>query len=178
MKVYISGYPSWVGAYQIAEYFPYRLRRYIENCKLIDEICNYIYEKRKRRVWIKIDPSDTWSMDSTLSLIIVPMLKQLKDTSQSYGMIDEPDLPEGIEKESLEAWHWAIDRMIEAFSSDITEWEEQWESGEVDLVFENNTVVHGPKHTFKRDEEGIAKQRAKIERGRQLFAKYYDSLWD
>ena len=38
------------------------------------------FHKRKRKIKIRIDNYDIWNMDYTLSLIIVPMLKELKNT--------------------------------------------------------------------------------------------------
>ena len=34
----------------------------------------------EQQVSVRIDPWDTWSMDDTLAQIILPMLKQLKNT--------------------------------------------------------------------------------------------------
>ena len=42
---------------------------------------------------IVIHPYDTWSMDHTLALIIVPMLKQLKETKHGAPNVDASDVP-------------------------------------------------------------------------------------
>jgi hypothetical protein len=52
-----------------------------------------------------IHPWDTWSMDHTLSYIIVPMLEQLKATKHGYPS----DLTE-------ERWDEILDEMIWAFT--------------------------------------------------------------
>lgn len=180
MRVFIGPYPKFIGTHQIASFFPKMLRPYIEKLGWLDRLCNYLYEKKKIKKEIILHPYDTWSADYTLSLIIVPLLKQLKDTSNSYGLVDEPDIPEGIEKESLEAWHWALDMMIEAFTSDIDKaWESQYVFGEMDYVItEDGQIVEGEKHTYKIDKEGYDAHLNKIKRGRELFAKYYNQLWD
>lgn len=180
MKVFIGGYPKFTGPQQIARLFPKTLRPYIEQLGWLDMLCNYLYEKKKIKKEIILHPYDTWSADYTLSLIIVPVLKQFKATSSTYGMVDEPDIPEGIEKESIEAWHWALDMMIEAFTSDIDKaWESQYVSGEMDYVIaEDGQIVEGKKHTYKVDKAGYDAHLNKIKRGRELFAKYYNQLWD
>jgi hypothetical protein len=50
----------------------------------------------KRKIEVKIDPHDTISMDYTLSLIILPMLKQLKKVLRFASDIDESDLPKEL----------------------------------------------------------------------------------
>ena len=55
---------------------------------------------------IVIHSWDTWSMDHTLSYIIVPMLQQLKDTTHSY--------PSNLN--SVDEWYEILDEMIWAFT--------------------------------------------------------------
>ena len=58
---------------------------------------------------VEIHPWDTWALDYTLALIIIPALEQLRDGSQSY-----PD-----EFEDFDEWTEAIDKMINAFENTI-----------------------------------------------------------
>lgn len=178
MRVYLGPYPKFIGTHQIAKLFPFFLRKYIEECRWLDRLCNYIYEKKKIKKVIELHPYDTWSVDYTLSTIIVPLLKQLKDTSNTYGIVDEPDLPGEIQKHSLEAWHWALDMMIEAFSSDLYAWKKEFSSGKMHYIIKDLEIVEGPEHTYVLDEEGYKKKQGRIDRGRELFAKYYNCLWD
>jgi len=46
--------------------------------------------------YVKIDHYDTWNMDSMLSPIILPMLKQLKATKHGSGYIDLEDVPQNL----------------------------------------------------------------------------------
>jgi len=46
--------------------------------------------------YVKIDRWDTWSMDHTLAKIILPMLKQLKDTKHGSAIVDLEDVPEEL----------------------------------------------------------------------------------
>ncbi len=46
--------------------------------------------------YVKIDKWDTWSMDHTLSIIVLPMLKQLQETKHGSPLIDDEDVPENL----------------------------------------------------------------------------------
>jgi len=56
----------------------------------------WIDKKRTRKIYVKIDKYDTWNMDTTLTLIILPMLKQLKETKHGSQIIDDEDVPEKL----------------------------------------------------------------------------------
>ena len=45
---------------------------------------------------IKIHNYDTWSMDETLAPIILPMLKQLKETKHGAPAVEFKDVPEEL----------------------------------------------------------------------------------
>jgi hypothetical protein len=88
MKVYIGPYLNYWGPYQIADLLKYvgvsesyrkKIGKWLEKTPL-SKILSWIYDKRNRKVEVRIDKYDTWNMDKTLSLIIIPMLIQLKKT--------------------------------------------------------------------------------------------------
>ena len=209
MKVKIGPYNNWIGPYQIAEKILFwkdkynddavdKLGRFLSSISSLESFCRWVESKRERTVKINIDPYDTWNMNSTLSLIIVPMLKQLKANKHGTPFTDDEDVPEHLRSTNAppkenewdidalhEArWDWIMDEMIWAFEQDTNEWEEKYYSGEVDFQFEKiegqpfSRLVDGPNHTFKIDREGIEKHHERIKNGRRLFAKYYDGLWD
>jgi hypothetical protein len=87
---------------------------------------------------IRIDYWDTWSMDCTLSPIILPMLKQLKSCKHGSGLVDLEDVPEHLRTVTTEDYEvqktfdfykeakvegpdihirydWVLDEMIWAF---------------------------------------------------------------
>ena len=82
-----------------------------------------------RKVSIRIDPYDTWSMDHTLALIIHPMLIQLKETKHGSPWVDDEDVPEHLRSTAAEPkenewdtdsnlfdrWDWILGEMIWAF---------------------------------------------------------------
>lgn len=136
---------------------------------------------KERKVNIHIDPWDTWSMDNTLGLIIEPMLKQLKATQDGYpGDMEETE------------WSEILDKMIFAFESLNSDWEDQYHSGEIDFVSipvdkdgnevdrknaEYYRLEKGPNDTHVFDEEGWKQHNARIQEGLELFGKYFRNLW-
>lgn len=164
----------------------------------------WLESKKKRNIYIKIDKYDTWSMDSTLSMIILPMLKQLKETKHGSHMVDDEDVPDEIKSTSApprenewdtddnlhKRWDYVLDEMIWAFEQlNDDSWEDQYRTGEYDLQSEvcewdeNGKpklyqMVEGPNHTSKFDYEGHKKHNDRINRGLVLFGKYYRGLWD
>jgi len=125
---------------------------------------SWIDSKKKRTIKVHIDRWDTWSMDDTLAHIILPMLKQLKETKHGAPYVDLKDVPKELHGKKLtkkqkdngevddkhfERWDWVLDEMIFAFDSKVNDgWEER-------KVYEE-----------------------RISNGFKLFGKYYNNLWD
>jgi len=160
---------------------------------------NWIESKKKRKIEVHIDPWDTWSMDHTLAYIVLPMLKQLKETKHGAPYVDLKDVPKELHGKKLtkrqkdngevddkhfERWDWVLGEMIFAFDSKVNDgWEEQFETGESDLQWKkledgNYQMVNGPNHTREYDWEGRKKYEERISNGFRLFGKYYQNLWD
>ena len=183
MKINIGPYPRWFGPYQIAEKIlfwkdkddevVFALGEWLDKHTPITEISAYFFSKRK--VEIRIDPYDTWSMDDTLAMIILPMLKQLKATKHGSPAVADEDVPEelrfaasedpGHEFETDSNWHkrwdWVMDEMIWTF-------EQMVEDGNDDIYFKNGVLnVEGWKAHNKR-----------IDNGTRLFGVYFRGLWD
>jgi len=164
----------------------------------IAKLLYWLNDKRKRTVKVRIDTYDTWSMDETLALITLPMLKQLRKAKQGAPYVDLEDVPEElhakitdelkqqgeVDERHFERWDWVLGEMIFAFESKLDDsWKEQFESGEYDLQVirqENgfSQMVQGPNHTRVYDWEGMKAYEARIQNGFCLFGKYYQNLWD
>ena len=153
---------------------------------------------KERKVDIRIDKWDTWSMDNTLSLIIEPMLKQLKANKSGHpcGIVPDPNGETepgypcgncGCAKE----WEIILDKMIFAFESLNNDYEDKYHSGECDFTWtpvnvkgeevpegEYRRMDNGPNHTHKFDIDGYQKHNEKIQEGLELFGKHFRSLWD
>jgi hypothetical protein len=54
---------------------------------------NQIIDGMDRRVKVRIDSYDTWSMDHTLAHIILPMLKQLQASKHGAPNVNDRDVP-------------------------------------------------------------------------------------
>jgi len=150
----------------------------------------------KKKNFVKIDKWDTWSMDTTLAHIVVPMLKQLKKDTHGAPIVAFEDRPDELigtipsyewepDEFHFQAWDWALEEMIFAFSSKLedNDWQEQFFSGESDWLFEpgpggGSYMVKGPNHTLKMDEENMKACQYRISNGFRLFGKYYENLWD
>ena len=105
MKVSIGPYVNWIGPYQIADKIPFLSEETKENigCWLsktwVNDLCNWYYSKIDRKIKVRIDHYDTWSMDNTLAHIILPMLKQLRDTKHGSQLVDDEDVPDVRKKD-------------------------------------------------------------------------------
>lgn len=115
---------------------------------------NKLLDARERKIKVRIDPYDTWSMDNTLSHIIVPMLKQLKATKHGSPFVDDEDVPEHLRSSAAtpltqeekdrghvddlhEArWDWVLDEMIFAWECIKDDsWEDQFYTGVHDIIW-------------------------------------------
>jgi len=159
----------------------------------------WIDKRKKRKIKVRIDRYDTWSMDNTLAYIILPMLEQMKATKHGAPHVDDEDVPEHLRStaareltEEEKSWHspdehhfarwdWVLDEMIFAFSCSLDDsWEEQFHSGESDFAFkklENGMSELIQTGTRTYDFQGRKKFQARITNGFRLFGKYYQGLW-
>ena len=168
---------------------------------LYNNTINRYLDKLERKVRVRIDRYDTWSMDSTLAYIILPMLKQLKDSKHGSPFVDDEDVPDELKSTSAPPkkdeydiddnhharWDWVLNEMIWAFEQVNTDWEEQYTTGDYDLRFEKiedgehkgySKMVEGPNHTAVTDWDGRKAHQERMNRGFRLFGKFYQSLWD
>jgi hypothetical protein len=219
MKVYISKYRDhWLSPYTICEKICWwREIDYDEPwVKRVNKVLGPIMDIYKKILdfihppinYVKIDNYDTWSMDSTLTPIILPMLKQLKETKHGAPFTEDEDVPPNLrsttksaqkaKKESWDTdgnhflrWDWILDEMIWAFEQLADdEWEAQFHTGTSDIVWvpskeldakgkpRTYEMKKGPKDTRKWDKKGYMKHSARIDNGTRLFGKYFRALWD
>lgn len=160
MKIYISNYRyHWISPFKIAEKLCFwrdieydekwvrRLNTFLY--PVMSKVRDFLDIIHPRVEYIKIDKYDTWGMDTTLALIIVPMLKQLKATKH------------GVPYDLTEAeWNVILDEMIWAFTEIST--------GENEDKFFTTGI----------DWDGLKVYNERIDNGTALFGKYYRALWD
>jgi len=147
--------------------------------------------------YVKIDKWDTWSMDSTLTPIILPMLKQLKKDKHGAPHVDNEDVPPDLrdkrrvqpkngetDKNYFKRWDYVMDQMIWSFTElSKDDWAAPFWTGKADnkwikLANGNYELKHGAKHTLKFDKKAHDKHWTRIQNGLNLFGKYYTALWD
>lgn len=204
MKVKIGKYIRYIGPYQIADWLQkvgvsedtcFRIGEKLSNTWLND-LCEWIQNKRQRTVKVTIHNYDVWSMDYTLALIVYPMLLRLRDTKHGAPSVDDDDVPEELRSSSTEPltdeqkyrgeldenyfkrWDYVMDEMIFAFEklAQDTDWESEYQSGE----FDHSKKIGEPgwTGTFTSDYEAIKAVYKRIDNGLRLFGKYYRGLWD
>ena len=202
MKVYLSKYRyHWISPYTVLEkVFFWREIDYDEPiidkwsdrltpiCQGIQKVLDFIHPKIN---YVKIDRWDTWSMDYSLSFIVVPMLKQLKETKHGAPFTDDEDSPEELKSTSappkendydtdenhFKRWDWILNEMIWAFEQNLDYKSEEkffdhaeWDEKEKD--FGKNL------HKIKIDQVGLKVHQDRKANGFRLFGKYYSGLWD
>ena len=203
MKIFIGKYLNWWGPYQIvgllqkvglSKNWCDKLGKWTDDTPIYT-FCNWIENKRKRKIQVRIDKYDTWNMDSTLAYIILPMLKQLKDTKYGSPDVDDKDVPRELRSTSApkkendwvvdEYWHdrwdWVLDEMIWTFSQVNEDWEDQYhkEAGEwhfKDREDDMSEMVQDKKPVI--DTKGLKAHNKRMQNGFRLFGKYYQNLWD
>ena len=200
MKVYIGPYLNLIGPYQIAEWIPFiteaqqfKIGQWLSNT-WVNDLCEWIHSKQQRKIKIHIDDYDTWSMDHTLALIILPMLKQLKATKHGSCFINDEDVPShmrhgdpgGYDNWVHYKWDWVLNEMIWAFEQKLdNDWEEQYTLQEGELDLSEHPEDEGKEYTelrwkkdFVIDWNGRNAHQERIVNGIRLFGKYYHGLWD
>ena len=214
MKVKIKKYATWLGPYQLVEKIFFWARQ--KDALGIEREADWVYNigdwlahtwfggwwsgvannwthyHGKRQVKVRIDPWDTWSMDHTLAYIVLPMLKQLKETKHGAPVVNNRDVPKELRSDAIEGdvsathfqkWDWVLDEMIFAFESKHNDWEEQFHAGKddtrwIDLDNGMSEMVKGPNDTFKIDWVGRKAYQKRITNGFRLFGTYFENLWD
>ena len=189
MKVYIGKYESWtclrsLWGRKFDDWLQEKIGedRYDKIEDIIQPVLN-VWNRRpwnRRKIKVHIDPQDIWGMDNTLALIIVPMLKLLKERKHGAPVVDDEDVPEHLRstaatpltKEQLDCghtddlffvrWDWVMDEMIWAFEQSIDGY--------------NESLVVDDDKPFDRDAYNAFIDR--VRNGHRLFGKYYMSLWD
>lgn len=116
-------------------------------------------------------------MDDTLSLIILPMLKQLNESKAGAPAVDDEDVPEHLRSTAAPP---LTAEQINTGSPDDN-WFKRWEwvMSEMIWAFENLVDETADDDFYKNhDWKGLEEFEKRIERGTTLFGKYYRGLWD
>ncbi len=218
MRVIIGPYKEWIGPYQLAEMLLFWMDKYEDDRvhnfgtwlaggkdqkSFLSKACSWLDSKKKRKMKIHIDKWDTWNMDSTLSPIILPMLKQLKATkhgspmcspyfdqtsnSAQYSFDFYADGDEAAWNAGHQAWEDIMDKMIWSFEQlqPDYDWEDQYTLVKPELDMKKYPEDEGKMVVPVRwkvqgvtDWDARRKHQERIDEGLKLFGEYYQSLWD
>ena len=164
------GYNNWPETQTRFENFLEKLEDTLQ--WIYNHSINLYLDRKERKVKIHIDNYDTWSMDDTLALIVLPMLKQLKATTHGAPAVEFQDVPEELhpnkeeiaglyhgetDKNYFKRWDYVLDEMIYAFDCKANQEE---------------------PYMRIEDIEEAKKEQERISNGFRLFGKYYEGLWD
>ena len=148
--------------------------------------------------YVKIDHYDVWSMDSTLSPIILPMLKELKRVKHGAPFVDDEDVPpklranrtvykgnadpalhqinDDVDKKFFKRFDYILDEMIWTFEQLCMDDHEAQFYDHTESRKETDLMKSVRK--IKVDRIGLRKHNDRIDNGLRLFGKYFRSLWD
>lgn len=201
MKVYLSNYRNhWLSPYTIIEkivfwreidYDEPMVKRWANILgpfsETLQKVLDFVHPQIR---YVKIDKYDTWNMDRSLSYIILPMLKQLKETKHGAPWTDDEDVPEELRSTSappkknewdiddnhFKRWDWILDEMIWAFEQQASDDDTSqfWDYSEVDNA--SSLMEQAKKAKFDRD--GLTEHESRKANGFRLFGRYYSCLWD
>jgi hypothetical protein len=205
MKIYISNYRNhWISPYTILEkVFFWREIDYDEPiidkwsdrlnpiCVAIQKFLDFVHP---RITYVKIDHHDTWSMDHTLSYIILPMLKQLRDTQHGAPLVDDEDVPEELKSTTapvkedendvdgnhFKRWDWVLNEMIWAFEQKVSDDDESqfFDTSAYDSSKQMIDDLTKGETKTKIDWDGLKAHQDRKRNAFRLFGKYFQALWD
>lgn len=118
----------------------------------LDVTINYFLHKFDRRSIIKFNRSDFLCINSTLSDIILPLVKEIKREKKGVPCVDDEDVPEELRTEEdlfskcnrsnkemeilIARWDYVLDEIIFAFEKlKEDRWEDEFHSGHIDFKF-------------------------------------------
>jgi len=167
-----------------------------EAVQSVYNVLNWLWlDRRTQKIKVRIDKWDTWSMDSTLAPIILPMLVQLQETKHGAPIVEMLDVPKELratkkdmkqcakdgstDDKFFERWDWIMGEMIWAFEQKCRDdWQgDYYEYRELGPEEDKGDNLFGLKLVWE-DREGAETHQERMTNGFKLFGKYYENLWD
>jgi hypothetical protein len=171
---------------------------------ILSPLCSVLFDIRQffnRDIrYVKIDTWDAWSLEHTLSPIILPILKELKRIKHGAPFIEDADVPpklranrdakykgryiapdlhkinDNVDKKFFKRFDYILDEMIWTFDQlSMDDHEGQfYDHSKSKKIKDINKSVRA----IKIDRVGLKKHNERIDNGLRLFGKYYRTLWD
>jgi hypothetical protein len=208
VRARIGKYVNYIGPYQIAGWLEHlcvqerdrdRIGDWLARTR-VNDFCAWVHSKRKRHISVKPDYWDHWGADETMSMLILPILKNLRLEKHGAGSVADEDVPAGfrstdapprenewdIDANHFRRYEWMLDEVIWALEQlqSGDDWEEQFHTGNIDFFYEKidgteySEMKHGPNHTHQFDVEGYKAYSARIDNGLRLMGTYWRTFWD
>jgi hypothetical protein len=204
MKVKLGPYLDYWGPYQLAELLQkvgvsedrcHNIGTWLSDHTPLGRVCQWLYDRRQRQISVQIDRWDTWSMDHTLSHIILPMLRQLQATKHGAPFVDDQDVPAGQGLRSTEAppkanewdtdenhfkrWDWVLNEEIWAFEQIATYKDDGMDFYNFDAHNGLAPWDEGYDSSLTQyDRKGHEAYQARLTHALHLFGKYFRAHWD
>ena len=162
-------------------------KNWFANC--LRSVENFFENRYERKIQVRIDYWDVWGADHSLAVIIVPVLKLLKEKKQSAPFVDDDDVPEHLRSTAcppveeyhtddnhFRRWDWVLDEMIWAMEQVANEDgdEQFFDHSDVDDADEINDQIR----KIKFDKAGYDTYQHRVDHGLRMFGKYFRALWD
>lgn len=161
-----------------------------KNLSWLARFCQTIHDRHERTVKVRIDYHDVWNAAGTMSLIMVPLLKELKKTKHGSPDIELGDVPRNLWPVHLSSssnnytddtiharWEWVLDEIIWALEQVSSEDGEGqfYDHSEANDESDDLMVQIGK---IKIDQDGLNAWHERKSNGLRLLGKYFETLWD
>lgn len=144
-----------------------------------------------RKIEVRIDKYDSWNADHTIAVIAAPLLKQLKETKHGSPNVDDTDVPEHLKSTSAppkenewdtdDNWHlrwdYVLDEMIWAMQ-EIADYKPGQDSFYDHSEVDETKDIMEQINAIKLDDIGLNTYNERLQKGCELFGKYFQALWD
>lgn len=147
----------------------------------------------ERKVEIRIDDYDSWDADQTLSLIALPLLKQLKEKKHGAPYVDDEDVPEELRSTSAKPkeneydidefhfarWEYVLDCILWSLEQHVNydPDEDKYIVWDDTAEPETNLTKEFGLGKCSIDREGLDAYHARKQKGFVLLGKYWQGLW-
>ena len=144
----------------------------------------------ERKISVRIDKWDTWGADHTMALVIAPLLQQLKKDKYGSALVDDADVPEHLRSTAAppKEFDWDIDnnwnlRWDYVLNEMIFAMQEIASNNEGEHQFYDHSEVDESKdimdqiNSIKVDYDGLKVHEDRVQKGCELFGKYFQGLW-
>jgi hypothetical protein len=136
------------------------------------QIGRYHDDDTPREEHVVIHQYDTWNMDHTLALIVLPLLKQLKETTHGAPAVEFKDVPEELHPNQEE-----VDGLYHGHTDE--NYFKRWEYVLDEMIYSFDCKANKDEPYIRIDDNEEAKrEQERISNGFRLFGKYYEGLWD